>query len=226
MIKTQDSKITCTWDQEADCMNCTIQGELDCKWNRSLLIRFYKGGSLAMISGGMGLLLVGLLVSWLPIIIYAVFWIFFFGFFEIRVLCSHCPYYAEEGRTLHCLANHGTIKLWNYHPEPMNRWEKLGFLGGALFFVAFPVIAELWGLYHLWIDEPEINFIILVLGALIVLSTLGGGLFFIFLHKKICPTCVNFSCPLNSVPKNLVDAYLKKNPIMREAWEKAGYQVD
>ncbi len=218
MIKTQETKITCTWDEEADCMNCTIKGELDCKWNRSLLIRFYKGGSLAMISGGMGLLLVGLLVSWLPIIIYAVFWIFFFGFFEIRVLCSHCPYYAEEGRTLHCLANHGTIKLWNYHPEPMKIWEILGFLGGALFFVVFPVIAELWGVYQLWIAAPEINLIILVLGVLIVLSTLGGGLFFVFLRKNICSTCVNFSCPLNSVPKHLVDAYLKKNLIMREAW--------
>ena len=56
---------------------------------------------------------------------------------EIRVLCSHCPYYAEEGRILHCLANHGTIKLWKYHPEPMRFWEKLGFLGGIIFFLYF-----------------------------------------------------------------------------------------
>ena len=125
MNKKQDSRITCTWDEEADCMNCTIEGKLDCRWNRSLLMRFYKGGSLAMISGGVGLLSVGFLVSWLPLIIYVAFWIFFFGFFEIRVLCSHCPYYTEEGRILHCLANHGTIKLWDYHPEPMNIFEKL-----------------------------------------------------------------------------------------------------
>ncbi len=226
MSRKLSPEITCTWDKTAECMNCTIKGELDCKWSRSLLLRFYKGGSLAMISGGLGLILVGLFVSWLPIIIYGAFWIFFFGFFEIRVLCSHCPYYAEEGRILHCLANHGTIKLWNYHPEPMNIFEKLGFLGGALFFGSFPVVAELWGLYQLWNDMLEITLIILILCILTVLSTVGGGYFFVFLSKKICPTCVNFSCPLNSVPKELVDAYLKKNPIIREAWERTGYKID
>ncbi|UCE12613.1 MAG: hypothetical protein JSV04_10510 [Candidatus Heimdallarchaeota archaeon] len=179
-----------------------------------------------MVSGGLGLLFVGLLGNWLPIIIYVFFWIFFFGFFEIRVLCSHCPYYAEEGRILHCLANHGTIKLWSFHPEPMNTYEKLGFLSGALFFVVFPVIIEIWGLYQLWTDIRQITLNVLILGAFAVLSTIGGGYFFVFLRRNICPTCVNFSCPFNSVPKEIVDAYLKKNPIMREAWEKTGYQLD
>ncbi|MFW9873309.1 MAG: hypothetical protein ACFFG0_09420 [Candidatus Thorarchaeota archaeon] len=39
------------------------------------------------------------------------FWTFFFEFWEIRILCSHCPYYAEEGNTLHCIANYSNLKL-------------------------------------------------------------------------------------------------------------------
>jgi hypothetical protein len=41
-----------------------------------------------------------------------------------------------------------------------------------------------------------------------------------------CPSCVNFSCPLNKVPKPVIDAYLKKNNVMREAWKKSGWQID
>jgi hypothetical protein len=37
---------------------------------------------------------------------------------------------------------------------------------------------------------------------------------------------VNFSCPLNNVPKELVDAYLVKNLIMKEAWEASGYKLN
>jgi len=49
--------------------------------------------------------------------------------------------------------------------------------------------------------------------------------FFYFLRRKVCIKCVNFSCPLNKVPKNLVDSYLEKNPIMKEAWEASGYKL-
>jgi hypothetical protein len=38
--------------------------------------------------------------------------------------------------------------------------------------------------------------------------------------------CINFSCPINAVPKPLVDSYLKNNPVMRLAWEKSGYRLD
>jgi len=33
---------------------------------------------------------------------------------------------------------------------------------------------------------------------------------------------VNFSCPLNNIPENVRKAYLEKNPVMGEAWKKAG----
>ena len=217
--------LACTWDDESRCYECEIQDKLDCRWDKSLLMRFYKGGSIAMISGTVGLAIVGLFVSWIPLIIYGGFWIFFFGFFEIRVLCSHCPYYSEEGNILHCLANHGTIKVWKYHPEPMKFWEQLGFLGGAIFFVVYPVIGEIYGLFSI-LNSSSLEGVSLLLGILIILSTFGGFYFFRVLITRICPHCVNFSCPLNQVPKEVVDSYLMRNPVMKEAWELSGYVID
>jgi hypothetical protein len=48
-----------------------------------------------------------------------------FGLLEIRVMCSHCPHYAEAGRLLKCWANYGSPKLWAYRPGPMCRMETL-----------------------------------------------------------------------------------------------------
>ena len=218
--------LTCTWDDTSDCEKCEVQGKLDCKWNRSLLLRFYKGAMPAMLFGGIGFIIVGLFVSLIPLLIYIVFWIFFFGFFEIRVLCSHCPYYAEDGRILHCLANHGTIKLWKYHPEPLNMFEKGGFLAGALFFVLFPIITEVYGISALLNQSNLANLYVILLIGLSVLSLIGGIYFFIVLQKNVCPKCVNFSCPLNKVPKEIVDTYLLKNPVMKKAWEASGYKIN
>jgi hypothetical protein len=221
----QNVCLVCTWDDQEKCLDCELQEALDCRWEQSLLIRFYKGVGFAMVSAILAFILVGLFISWIPLVIYVIFWIFFFGFFEIRVLCSHCPYYAEEGRILHCLANHGTIKVWKYHPEPLNLFEKFGFLAGAVFFVFFPVIIDLFGIFALWNQEDK-QLLIVILVILAITSLLGGIYFFYVLRSKICPKCINFSCPLNKVPKELVDAYLKRNPIMKEAWEASGYQLD
>jgi hypothetical protein len=218
--------MACTWDSDADCLNCELKGELNCKWDRRLLLRFYKIGSLALASGFSAFIFIGLVHSWIPLITYLVFWIFFFGFFEIRVLCSHCPYYADEGRTLHCLANHGTIKIWRYNPEPMNTYEKLGFLGGALFFMLFPIAAELHTFYTLLNFARDLNETIVVLTVLTVVSIIGGSIFLFGLITRICISCVNFSCPLNRVPRKIVDTYLKRNPIMKEAWENKGYTIN
>ena len=217
---------TCTWDESSDCLNCSINGKLDCKWQKHLLVRFYKGALPLMIFAVVGFLLIGFTISWIPAILYIGFWIFFFGFFEIKVLCSHCPYYAEEGRTLHCLANHGSLKIWAYNPSPMNIFEKFGFLAGALFFVFFPVVAEIYGLLEIYRSSSSVDLIGLILFGLILLGLLGGFYFFYVLQKKTCPKCVNFSCPLNRVPKNLVNAYLEQNPVMKEAWINAGYQFE
>jgi hypothetical protein len=51
------------------------------------------------------------------------------------------------------------------------------------------------------------------------------SVFFVILGKNTCSKCVNFSCFFSRVPKEVVDEYLKKNEVMRKAWEEAGYKI-
>jgi hypothetical protein len=75
----------------------------------SFIIRFF------------GLALTSLLVDhWWFFISYLVIIILNFGVLETKFLCSHCPYYADDGRILHCLALDGSPKFWKYNPEPMS----------------------------------------------------------------------------------------------------------
>jgi hypothetical protein len=133
----------------------------------------------------------------------------FFEVWEIRILCRHCPYYAERGRTLHCIANYGSLKAWPYRPAPMNRSEK----------------AQLWVGFAILGGYP---FPFLVLGGQVlwaIVALWGLVMFFWALREYTCSQCVNFSCPLNSVPREIVDAYLARNPVMRAAWEESGWSM-
>jgi hypothetical protein len=151
---------------------------------------------IGVVRGGYGLVLLG----WLA------YWLIFFELWEIRILCSHCPYYAERGATLHCIANYGSLKVWKYRPGPMSRseraqlWIGLTILGGYPFPFLLLGGQVLWALVALW----------------------GLVMFFWTLRQVTCSRCVNFSCPLNSVPSEIVDAYLARNPVMREAWDASG----
>jgi hypothetical protein len=133
--------------------------------------------------------------------------IFFFFVWEARVLCSHCPMWAEEGHILHCHANHGVIKIWKYRPGPMSESEQVQFAIGALLWIGFPFIFLFLGKEYLLV--------------LIGLTTIVSGLF--GLRKTACNRCINFSCPMNAVDKQYVDAYLERNPDIRAAWERSGY---
>jgi len=197
----------CLANPESECINCTLPELLICRFDRGALVRFFISfmtfgipAILGIILGGYGWFLVG----------WFVFWVIFFEFWEIRILCSHCPFYAEEGKTLRCIANYGSYKAWKYHPEPMNKSEKAQLLIGFAFLGGYPIFFLILGMQ--WI--------------FLVLALIGLAFFFIRLLITTCPKCVNFSCPLNRVPKNVVDAYLKKNTVMREAWEKKGYKID
>ena len=41
----------------------------------------------------------------------------------------------------------------------------------------------------------------------------------------VCSRCANFPCPMNNMPKALVDAYLQDNPVMLKAWRNNGYSL-
>ena len=204
-METKNPYNICTWKAESECADCPAGESINCRHNWGDLLRFYlyffPFATLAIIGVirvGSGLWLWG----W-----FAYAMVFFFVW-ESRILCSHCPYYAEDSLILHCLANHGVIKLWKYHPEPMSRSERWQFAIGAGILVLFP--------YPLMIIGGEWLFTALTAAAMVI----GGAL----IYRTICSRCVNFSCPANHVPKEIVDAYLIRNPIMHKAWKKAGYK--
>jgi hypothetical protein len=197
----------CTWQDEKECKECSIQARLNCRFNWRDLAYFAAIFSAPAATAIAGMILGG--YGWY-LLAWAGFALFFFFVWEARILCSHCPYWAEEGRVLHCLANHGVIKIWRYHPEPMSRSEQVQFLVGANILMLFPIPFLILGGQFL----------------ITVIMALGLIVFWFSLKKHVCTRCVNFSCPLNGVSKSIVDTYLEMNPVMRRAWESTGYQLD
>jgi len=219
----------CTWDENSDCPTCSVNGKLVCKWDKKVLSGFHGIAWPPLLIMIFGIVLTGFLTdAWWPLYSYLIYFFLMFGVFEIRFLCSHCPYYAEDDKTLHCLANHGSIKFWSYHPGPLNKFEKfmMYFLIATIFFI-FPLSIMGFGISFIVLNYAEYGLI-----SLLGLSGItGAGLvssisFVITLKTFFCPNCVNFSCPLNSVSKPVIDDYLKKNDVMRKAWEESGWQID
>lgn len=132
------------------------------------------------------------------------FGIFFFEMWEIRILCSHCPYYAEKGRILHCIVNYGSLKLWKYHPEPIGRSEKIQLIVGFIILGGYPFPFLISGNQFLLAGSA--------LWALVMV--------FWTLRKYTCSHCVNFSCVLNTVPDEIVALYVRRNPVIEKAWRE------
>jgi hypothetical protein len=140
---------------------------------------------------------------------WVVYILFFFLVWEQRMLCNHCPYYAEEGNRLHCFDKSGLPKTGTYDPSPMTLSDKVQFLIGAAVFVGYPLLFLVFAGQYL----------------AVILAGFGGAIAIGTLVGLICPHCVNFSCPLNRVSKDKVDEFLQRNPVMRKAWEAAGYTM-
>lgn len=159
-------------------------------------LAFAVPAAIGTVTGGFGWSLVG----------WGAFCLIYFELWAIRILCCHCPYYAERSRTLHCYANYGSVKVWKYRPEPMNASERTQFVVSLVILCGYPFPFLLLGGQFVW-----------------TLVALGGLAVFVHtMRRHVCPRCVNFSCPLNSVPKKSVDAYLKRNPVMLQAWKESG----
>lgn len=214
----------CTVRDDSDCMSCNLGNSLHCKWDREVLGGFIAIASVPFIGTFILLVLIWVLTGqWWPIALYIVLIFIIFGY-EISFLCSHCPYYAGEGKTLKCLGNNGMRKIFRYNPAPMNRWEKfmMKFLVD-FFYVAVPVAASAAVILLAYYGNYGTVALAAVTGLSILLICTCGELFRI-LKTFYCSMCVNFSCPLNTVEKEVVDGYLSKNDVMREAWERAGYR--
>ena len=205
--RTNNPYHLCSWQPISECKNCSIDGRLKCRYSSGDLLHFLGLFLSFLLPALIGMMLSGCgwyLLGWVGLAI------IFFGFWEIRILCSHCPYYAEKGVTLHCIANYGCPKFWKYHPEPISNSEKIQLVIGFIIMGGYP-------------------FPFLILGEQFILALLAGWaviMFFWTLRKYTCSKCVNFSCFLNRVPKDVVDEYLKRNPVMRKAWEENGWKID
>ncbi len=199
---THASPLPCTWQPLSVCRDCQAEGKLMCHFDKKDMLNFFMiifpFGVTAIagtIRAGYGLYL----WFWLA---YA---IFFFFVWEARVLCRHCPYWAEESKVLHCHANYGVVKIWKYQPGPMSKSEKTQFVIGALLLIGFPFPFLMLGQEYLLV--------------LIGLSAVMGGVF--ILKGNVCTRCINFSCPMNAVPKQIVQVYLKRNPAIQRAWKSS-----
>lgn len=206
MSTQKNAAKTCLNQAQTECLECQIKGQLECQFHLKSLLRFLVVFLVAAVPAVIGIILAGyglFLIGWI------VYGIFFLQIWESKILCAHCPYYAKEGRTLLCHANYGLLKVWKFKPEPMSRGEKTQFIIGVSIFIGFPVPFLILGNQYL----------------MLLITLVGVAIFWGVLITKACTRCVNFSCPLNRVHKNLVNAFLVKNPAMREAWERKGYRI-
>jgi hypothetical protein len=172
---------------------------------------------IAFIPAFIGLLLLGYPLNLISNLVWFGYMIFFFLIWEPPILCAHCPFYAEgDSKILRCSINYGFLKTAKYKPGPANLWEKIQFLVGANIMFIIPLvflaISQNLAAWQKW----------LFIGLLVF----GVILWYIVLQWKICTDCINFSCILNRVPKEIRDEFLKKNPEMYEAWKKSGYKFE
>ena len=181
-----------------NCDGCAVHKTLHCHFRPIDLLHFLSISLPTLLLGGAGIYYESgwMLVLWLLMIVG------FFGFLEIRVMCSHCPHYTESGNSLKCWANYGVPKLWAYRPGPMSFMEK---------FIFFAGIAIIW-CYPLFFLIKGMQWFLLVV---FILSTLG---FFMTLKIFLCSQCMNFACPLNEVEDSVRQEFFKRNPEVAKAW--------
>jgi hypothetical protein len=174
------------------CEGCAVADRVHCHFAPRDLVTFLATSVPPFFIGGAGVFLVG--AWWLAP--WAVMILAYFGLAEIRVMCSHCPHYAEPGKTLQCWANYGSPRLWKYRPGPMSTAEKVVFLGG---------FALVWG-YAL---------AFLLAGSawlLLAMYLLTSVTFSTVLRRFYCSQCMNFACPLNTVDDRVRATFRARNP--------------
>jgi hypothetical protein len=184
-----------------NCEGCPVGKDVHCHFNGRDLAAFIFAGLPMVIVGGAGVVQINAwwLVPWLLIVFS------YFGFIEIRVMCSHCPHYAEPGRSLQCWANYGSPRLWKVRPGPMTAIEKTVFFAGLVLVMGYPLPFLLMGLqWFLW--------------AVYLITVVS---FYLTLRRSYCSECMNFACPLNLVDEKVRAEFFKRNPVIAQAWGRA-----
>jgi hypothetical protein len=123
-----------------------------------------------------GLVLVGIVTgAWWPLIAFGAACLVLWGQgLETPVLCSHCPFWAEESKTLHCLALTGSPNIWRYRPGPLAAWEKATFAAFLSFLLVFPPLAEGYALWTVAIEDGAFGTLALLGMVGITPTTIGS----------------------------------------------------
>jgi hypothetical protein len=215
---------TCTGDDDQSCEGCTLNGALNCRFEREKLIGFLTLVLPFIASSVLGLYIVGRITgSQIFLVAYGAFFVVFFVLIESWILCRHCPHYAREGTIIRCHANYGLPRIWKYDPRPLNRLERVSILAGFGVFGLFPIAVEGYGLWFLFVAMGFVNppgGLLLMGVTLFTIATAVALL--VLLRRHYCARCVNFGCPLNNTSSDLRSAYLSRNPAIKRSWEKAG----
>ncbi|MCD6577033.1 MAG: hypothetical protein J7K66_03350 [Anaerolineaceae bacterium] len=184
---------------QTTCEGCPLADSLHCHFGGKDLAKFLASFFPIFLIGGIGVYRINFwfLIAWI------VFILSYFGLIEIRVLCAHCPHYAEPGNSLKCWANYGSPKLWRYRPGPMSRIEKTVFLGGLIIIFGYPLV--LFIINTVWF-----------LAGLFGIAVVGA---FTLMRKSMCAQCMNFACPLNRVDAGRKKSFFGRNPDIAAAWE-------
>jgi len=213
----------CIANEDSNCSECDLKEYLVCRFEKSFSNKFLFGNTAYRVVALVILYLAGVLVNqfWLmPLYLGGIILVFFI--LEPRLLCSHCPFYEKKGKVLKCWALRGMPKLWNYHPGPISRIEKIVMLSLGTFIDLFPIVGIVWGILA-FVINPHDNFLI---GILLISLTIIFITLMVYFSKVLlgyaCLRCPNFSCAMNKVPSNIIFAFLKKNPVMKKAWKEAG----
>ena len=183
------------------CEGCQISSQVHCHFSLRQTIHFWLIAFPPLLLGTLGAYRLG----WVWLALFILLIIGFFGFLEIRVMCSHCPHYAESGSTLTCWANYGSPKLWAYRPGPMSPLEHVLFVAGLATVYGFPLVCFAVGGH--WF--------------LLVVYILNVAGFFLTLRAFFCSACMNFACTLNTVDSEVRQAFLSKNPASARGWPSA-----
>ena len=187
---------TCT---AQTCQGCPAATTVHCHFHAAELVQFFLMVIPAFLIAAAGIWRVG---GWPWLLGWLVLLPLWFGILEIRVMCSHCPHYAEPGKSLKCWANYGAPKLWNYRPGPMSGMENFIFFAGFVILFGIPLV-------------------FLVLGSewfLLVVYLFSLAAFWSTLITFLCSQCMNFACPLNHVSDVNRQTFFERNPSVAQAW--------
>lgn len=185
---------------EKSCDDCKITNKVVCHFNGGQLFRFLALNIPLFFAAGY----VIFKFSALLLIPWGIFIFLYFGLIEIRVMCSHCPHYAEPDiKSLKCWANYGSPKIWKYRPGPMSILEKIIFISGFAMILFPPIVI-------LFIQQ---NFIFAIVYSILLV------LWKFLLKVFYCNRCINFACPFNAVDNDTKESFFDKNEIVKVAWK-------